>query len=83
LHRPVLRTQAGSATIAFLESDRRDLPGADERFGDDAIVSAALPSASANGAEWNARRVARTAPLPLKQQSQARGRYGDIAAALG
>jgi hypothetical protein len=32
------------------------------------MVSAALPSASANGAEWNARRVARTAPLRLIQQ---------------
>jgi hypothetical protein len=28
---------AGDATIAFRESDRRDLPGADERNGDDAM----------------------------------------------
>jgi hypothetical protein len=31
---PGSATQAGGATIAFLESDRRDLPGADERKGD-------------------------------------------------
>jgi len=32
--RSFLRNQAGGATIAFLESDRRDLPGADQRNGD-------------------------------------------------
>ena len=31
---PVLRTQTAGATNAFLDSDRRDLPGADERNGD-------------------------------------------------
>jgi hypothetical protein len=33
-----MRTQVGGATIAFLQSDRRDLPGADERNGDDGIA---------------------------------------------
>jgi hypothetical protein len=35
---PGSATRAGGATIAFLESDRRDLPGADERNGDLARV---------------------------------------------
>jgi hypothetical protein len=35
---PGSATQAGGATIAFLESDRRDLRGADERNGDAATA---------------------------------------------
>ena len=37
-------TQAGGATIAFLENDRRDLPGADERDGDLGLVSVGNPA---------------------------------------
>jgi hypothetical protein len=36
--RPVRSNRAGGATSAFLKSDRRDLPEADERNGDDPIT---------------------------------------------
>ena len=49
---PGSATQAGGATIAFLESDRRDLPVADERNGDIPIARgvAADSSCGADGA---------------------------------
>ena len=59
-------TKAGGATIAFLESDRRDLPGADERIGDIRRPREGRPrrrrGARSRGGPPAARRVTDAAP---------------------
>jgi hypothetical protein len=68
--RPVRSTRAGGATIAFLESDRRDLPAADHRNGDLALVrSAAGVSADLRFARSTA--VNRTLAINVKRSSAA------------